>query len=397
MRFLRVFVFLIFIINSVSAQNKFPQGYFIMPIAPGQATSLSGCFGDIRTNHFHAGLDIRTGGVEGKNVYAAAEGYISRIKIQNGGYGNGLYITHPNGLTTLYAHLKVFNDTLQKYLISKQYELKTWDVDLTLEPNLYKVRQGEIVALSGNTGGSAGPHLHFEIRDAQENILDPSQFGFADLNDKALPEIQFISLKSMSADARINGKFGIFNFPVVRGKNGLYTISQKITAKGTLGLEVLTYDRASNSPFRQGVNQINLVVNHKPVFNFRLDKMAFDNKLDMNVHVNYEKMNKTGQKIHKCYIDEGNTIEAYQTNAEKGKFVIENDSNMVELRVNDAFANTIFSEFYIYKDTTSQDNSGFSTSTKAQILDNFLKIDIGDKSATSLGIAYGKRFESSSF
>jgi murein DD-endopeptidase MepM/ murein hydrolase activator NlpD len=231
MTFLKFSAFLL-VSFSVSAQQKFPQGYFIMPIAPGQISSLSGCFGDIRTNHFHAGLDVRTGGMEGKNVHAAAEGYVSRIKIQNGGYGNALYVTHPNGLTTLYAHLKVLNDTLQKYLVSQQYQQKTWEIDINLNPEQFLLKKGDIIALSGNTGGSAGPHLHFEIRDAEENVLDPSQFGFTELKDNVSPIIQQISLKCMSADARINGKFGIFNFSAVKGKDGLYRIPQKITAKG---------------------------------------------------------------------------------------------------------------------------------------------------------------------
>lgn len=377
----KLLIILIFFYYTTFGQTSFPQGYFIMPISPGQATSLSGCFGDIRINHFHAGLDIRTGGVEGKNVYAAADGYVSRIKVMNGGYGNSVYLTHPNGLTTVYAHLKVLNDTLQHFLVSKQYEQKTWEIDIFLDSTLFKFKQREILALSGNTGGSAGPHLHFEIRDQQENILDPSQFGFSDLTDNIKPIIESISLKCMSADATINGNFGIFNFPVIKGKDGLYTITEKIEAKGEIGLEILTYDKANNSPFRQGVNQINLNVNQKNVYNFRLDKMSFSNRLDMNVHVNYEKLIKKGQKIHKCYIEDGNTFDFYKTNSRKGKFSIENETNLVEIRVNDSFANASVLKFNIIKDTLTIRKTSFYTKgfdIKSRLQDQFLKIEIND-------------------
>jgi murein DD-endopeptidase MepM/ murein hydrolase activator NlpD len=363
-------------------QENFPQGYFIMPIAPGQTTSLSGCFGDIRINHFHAGLDIRTGGAEGKNVYAAASGYVSRIKIMTGGYGNALYVTHPNGYTTVYAHLKVLNDTLQNYLVKKQYEAQKWDIDISPQPNEFPVNQGEIIALSGNTGGSAGPHLHFEIRDQAENILDPSQFGFEELGDYIPPVIEFVTLKCMSTDARINGQFGAFNFAVVRGKNGLYTLPMKILAKGELALEILTYDKSHNSPFRQGINQINLNVNQKQVYNFRIDKMAFDNKLDMNVHVNYEKLIKKGQKIHKCYIETGNSLKLYKTNETNGIFKIENGDNQVDFRVNDAFSNTIALKFNIIYDSLNVSKNIIPQPgivvIKPTLIDNFLKIEIND-------------------
>lgn len=374
---------------NVFGQNKFPQGYFIMPINPGSPVSLSGAFADIRTNHFHAGLDIRTGGTEGKLVYAAAEGYVSRIKIQNGGYGNALYITHPNGYTTVYAHLKTLNDTLQKYLVQNQYDQRSFEIDVKVPIGLFTVRKGEMVALSGNTGGSAGPHLHFEIRDAEENILDPSQFGFYELRDVAPPVIEFVSLKTMGENARINGKFGIFNFPVVRQKNGLYAINQVIMAKGLIAMEIYTYDKTSNSPFRQGVNNINVRINNTEVYDFKADAFAFHNKLDMNCHVNYEKLIKKGQKVHRCYLVPGNTLSNYKTNEYNGAFEINNEFNNVDIRVFDSFKNNVGLYFNIQKEKDDfLPDAKISDLTKINILDNYLSIETPKFSSGNLPLKF---------
>lgn len=367
------FFILFGLISLVSrAQQVYPQGYFILPINPGQVTSLSGCFGDLRINHFHSGLDVRTGGVEGKRVVAAAEGYISRIRVQNGGYGNVLYIKHPNGYTTVYAHLKEFVGELAQYLTEKQYESKTWEIDLEVPKDLFNYKQGELVALSGNTGGSGGPHLHFEIRDPNENAIDPQLFGFKEIKDFTPPVIELISLKSMSADARINGKFGIFNFkPIKRGKD--YILPQAIKATGLIGVEILTYDKSANSPFRLGVHEIVLKMNEVQEYKFSLEKMAFHNKLDMNVHVNYEKMIKDNQKIHKCYVEEANSFDFYESNDNWGKLKIENANNLVKIRVSDTYGNNSNLNFTILKD-----NSSSSTETtdrvKATVMDEFLNV-----------------------
>jgi murein DD-endopeptidase MepM/ murein hydrolase activator NlpD len=365
------FAFFLFIAYNISAQSPFPKGYFIMPINPGQVTSLSGCFGDIRINHFHSGLDVRTGGQEGKRVVAAADGYVSRIRVQNGGYGNVMYITHPNGYTTVYAHLKEFNTELGKYLTQKQYEEKIWEIDLPIEPGKFEYKQGDLVAYSGNTGGSAGPHLHFEIRDEKENALDPQQFGFKEIRDITPPVIEMISLKCMSADARINGKFGIFDFKPIR-KGNTWTLPQNIKAKGTIGVEVLTYDRSGNAPFRQGVHKIDLQMNDELQYRFRLDKMAFHNKLDMNIHVNYERLIQKNQKIHKCYVEEANSFDFYESNDHWGLLKIEDPRNALKLTVSDAFGNATRLDFTINREDHIPGDPEAET---VSLFDRFLKIN----------------------
>jgi hypothetical protein len=168
---------------SVGAQSnsqiasQYPQGYFRNPL--NIPILLAGNFGEVRPNHFHSGIDIKTNGKENLPVYAAAEGYVSRIKMEKGGFGHALYISHPNGFTTLYAHLNNFAPQIQSYLKKIQYQKESWAVDLQLTPEQFPVKKGEQIAWSGNTGGSTAPHLHFEIRDSKtEHPLNPQLFGF---------------------------------------------------------------------------------------------------------------------------------------------------------------------------------------------------------------------------
>src|SRR6478672_2649293 len=158
------------------AQN-YPQDYFVPPLdIPIQ---LSGNFGELRPNHFHAGFDFKTQQREGLNVYAAADGYISRIKISNSGYGKAIYITHSNGYTTVYGHLKYAIGPIQERIIAAQYKEQAYEVELYLKPGELEVKKGDVIALSGNTGGSEGPHLHFEFRDSKtEKVINPLFFGF---------------------------------------------------------------------------------------------------------------------------------------------------------------------------------------------------------------------------
>ncbi len=162
--------------GNVTGGKQYPQDYFRNPLDI--PILLAGNFGECRAGHFHSGMDIKTQGKEGQPVHAAADGYISRIKMDKGGFGHALYITHPNGYTTLYAHLSDFAVPIQKYVRHVQYEKKRWDVDIPLSESRFPVKKGDLIALSGNTGGSTAPHLHFEIRDTKtEHPLNPQLFG----------------------------------------------------------------------------------------------------------------------------------------------------------------------------------------------------------------------------
>jgi hypothetical protein len=334
--------------------NVYDKDYFIFPISPGSQASLSGTFGDIRINHFHAGLDIRTGGREGKSVFAAASGYVSRIKVAHGGYGNALYITHDNGLTTVYGHLKEYNEVIKKYLVANQYQFQTFEIDLFLKPDELPVSKGELVAFSGNTGGSGGPHLHFEIRDKEENTLDPSMLGFNEIKDNVAPVIEFVSLKCLSADARVNGEFGSFDFDVSMSKDGEYFINQNIEVWGEVGLEIYTYDKSNTSPFRLGVKSIELKKDKSTEYKFELDKLAFHNKIDMNLHANYERMVNENNKLHKAYVEEGNSMNLYYTNDKKGRLIFrDKKAHQINVILKDTYQNSRSLNFEIRSNETN--------------------------------------------
>lgn len=174
--------------------SPYPTDYFRNPLDI--PILLAGNFGECRPGHFHSGLDIKTEGKENLPVHAAAEGYISRIKTEKGGFGHAIYITHPNGYTTLYAHLNDYAPFLQAYLREQQYARRRWDLDISFPPEKFPVEKGQQIAWSGNTGASTAPHLHFEIRDTKtEHPLNPQLFGL-EVNDHLPPvprEVVFYS------------------------------------------------------------------------------------------------------------------------------------------------------------------------------------------------------------
>ena len=155
--------FLCLFLKSFS-QEDIPQDYFESPLEI--PLILSGTFGELRSNHFHSGMDIKTHQQTGLNVLASASGYVSRIKVSHFGYGKALYVQHPNGYTSVYAHLKEFAPEIEAYIKERQYAKESYEIEVFPEADELPVKQGEVIAYSGNSGGSGGPHLHFEIRDS---------------------------------------------------------------------------------------------------------------------------------------------------------------------------------------------------------------------------------------
>src|SRR5690606_27189119 len=181
---MKYFVFTLFTLSSLIFAQEFPQD-FRNPL--GITNYLSGNFGELRGFHFHSGLDIKTNQREGYNIYAVQDGYVSRINISPRGYGHAIYITHPNGYTSVYAHLQQFKGEIEKYTREIQYAKQKFAIDITVPKNAIPVKKGDIIGLSGNSGSSGGPHLHFEIRDSEtQEVFNPFLFGF-DIPDTKAP------------------------------------------------------------------------------------------------------------------------------------------------------------------------------------------------------------------
>ena len=248
----QLFVFAILLLHfSCFGQEKYPQNYFRHPLDI--PIFLSGSFGELRSNHFHAGLDIKTQGKEGLNVFATADGYVSRIKVQQFGYGKAIYIAHPNGYTTVYGHLSKFADEIEDYVRAIQYKKENYATgNLYFKKDKFPVKKGEIIAYSGDTGGSGGPHLHYEIRDTEtEHVINPLLFGVK-VKDTQAPIFKALKVYALSSDARINQQRINFQIPIKNIDKGNY-VADRITASAVIGFGVSVFDRFNQMPNKNGV------------------------------------------------------------------------------------------------------------------------------------------------
>ncbi|MFP3834285.1 M23 family metallopeptidase [Chryseobacterium sp. SIMBA_028] len=271
-------------INSIlfQAQNNYPQNYFRNPLnIPMQ---LAANFGAVRTNHFHMGLDLRTNSQENLSVVSAADGYVSRIKVERYGFGNAVYITHPNGYTTVYAHLNKYFDKLDEYVKERQYKDEKWEQDIAFQPGQFPVTKGQLIALSGNTGGSAGPHLHFEIRDTKtEECLNPLLFGFA-IPDSVAPIISGLYWY----DRRFSTYEPAANGVAVKKVGSTYTADVVRVNSPTISFGIKAVDKA-NKGFNLGIYQAELLMDGKLIYSFSIDKVSYDDTRYLNGCIDYTK------------------------------------------------------------------------------------------------------------
>jgi len=361
------------------AQLFFPivKDYFAFPILPGQQNFLAGNFGELRNNHFHCGIDIKTQYKTGLPVHAAADGFISKVSITTKGYGNTIFLTHPNGFVTVYAHLESLEPELAKIIRAKQYEKRTAEIEVTFAPNEITFDKGDIIAYSGNTGASGGPHLHFEIRDTSNNVYNPLLFGFKEIIDNIPPIVSRLAIRTFEKESRINQEFGRKELNPNKIGN-LYSIHNKLTAWGTIGLEIGAYDRQNGTSNLNGVKKIAVYVDNKLNYNHEIDAFPFELASQMNAHIDYETAKTTGNNYQKCYVSDGNRLDIYDRTY-NGKITIK-DTLVHEIKVEmfDAQDNKTTLNFTIKGEKPSKTIQPFLPHSKGEIStvlhENTLKI-----------------------
>lgn len=328
----------------------YPQGYFRNPLdIPIQ---LAANFGEIRSNHFHMGLDIRTNSKENLPVYAAASGYISRIKIEKYGFGRAIYITHPNGYTTLYAHLNNFFPALQAFLENKQYADKSWEQDFLLQPDEFPINKNSFIAYSGNTGASQGPHLHFEIRDTETGAnYNPELFGF-EIPDAIAPVIASVYL--------YNRQYSTYSVPPQLIKK----TDTVTTGFSTVSIGISAEDKNNTSSFKYGIYGAQLWVDDELINAFTLDNISYDESRDINGAIDYSRFVQSRAGIQYLFRLPGNEIPIYSDDAGEGLIDLSDSlPHTIEIFVRDVSGNISSRSFVLQYSAALQKNYAMPANT----------------------------------
>jgi hypothetical protein len=329
--------------------KNYPKGYFRDPL--NIPISLAGNFGELRPNHYHMGLDIRTNHRENLPVFAAADGYISHVKVEPAGFGQAVYINHPNGYTTVYGHLNDFFPALAAYVKQQQYDQESWKVFIDIPADLFPVRKGDLIAYSGSTGGSEAPHVHFEIRSTAEDVnKNPMLFGMP-IKDKTAPVILRLavydrakSVYEQSPKIFLVKKSGTgFSIP-----KGIITV---FTPK--ISLAISAFDTESGTSNRNGIYEAELSDNDKVVIGFQMDNISYDKTRNVNAHIDYKTKTNGGPYLQQLFQLYGYVNSIYHQISGDGMIDVSDGSlHKIKIEVRDPLGNRSLLQFQVqYKPT----------------------------------------------
>ncbi len=303
---------------------------------------LSGTFGEFRNNHFHAGLDIRTQGREGLKVKSVQSGWVNRIRVSVSGYGKALYIEHPDGTTSVYAHLKKFGPKIESYVKEHQYQKETFQIHLFPKANELQIEAGEVIGYSGNTGGSYGPHLHFEVRESKGQLpINPMRYPL-EIKDTQRPQIQNLFLYKGIRPYK-NRK----ELPLVRKNDSVYTTSG-ISASGKINIGLRLFDRQSNSYNKNGIYSATVWLNGIEQFSYQMDRMSFDDSKYINLLIDYKEYVMNKRRIQRFIGHPSQKISFIDNQGPNGELNIEaGKSYQLLIEVKDYKNNSSYIEAYL--------------------------------------------------
>ena len=322
MRFIAILLLSLFINDLKSQSNQ----NFVMDLP----IKLSGTFGELRTNHFHSGIDIKTNRVEGLNIYSYEKGYISRIQVSTYGYGKAIYITHPDGKITVYAHLSKFSEKIQNYVKDIQYKRKKFAIKIYPKESEILIEKNEIIGYSGNTGSSSGPHLHFELRDKNNMPVNPLKYRNIEIFDTIIPSLKGVYYKELKYNnGKLEDNYSRFKkIKFVENHNGKY-LTDTIYTNGVIGFGVNSFDLMNNSNNVYGLNKIITKINDSVNFKINFDKFSFDEWTYINTYVDYAYFKRTNDKIQKLYIENINPLNLYDRSLGDGALKLNDSKNIL--------------------------------------------------------------------
>jgi hypothetical protein len=302
---------------------------------------LSGNFGELRNDHFHSGIDIKTQGVIGQPVKAIKAGYISRISVSPYGFGRAVYINHPDGTTSVYGHLDHFTSKIESAVIDSQYVKESFSVNLNFSAWEFPVKQGEVVAYSGNTGGSGGPHLHLELRNtATEKTIDPLPLFKNQIKDSRSPEIRGLLFVPQQGKGIVNGRVNKQIINIIKNKGGKSTIAKPIKAWGTIGIGIKAFDRMDGTSNSYGVKEIRLMVDDTEIYHSVMDGFFFNESRYLNSFIDWGEWKTHRSFFMKSYIDQGNKLGIYRSSTSGLVSIQESKSYRCAYILKDAYGNT---------------------------------------------------------
>mgnify|MGYP000117478573 CR=1 FL=1 len=330
-------VFLLFFSLISFGQENYPKDAFRSPLDI--PLILAGTFGELRSNHFHGGIDIKTQQRQGLPVYAIGNGTVTRIKVSLYGYGKVLYVAHPNGYTSVYGHLQKFAPEIEAYIKKIQYDKKSYEVEVFPDYGEVKVEKGKVIAYSGNTGGSSGPHLHFEIRSSvSEKPTNPLLYGL-EVRDATNPILNKIFAYPLHKNAIVNQSNSKVELNFSKQKDGTF-LADKVTAFGNIGVGFIGFDRQDMAANKNGIYQVQLLVNGETYTDYDFEKFSFSETRYINTLIDYDHYGKYRQKIQQCFLAPGNRLSIYNTLKNDGKIYIkEGLSYSIELLLKDLGGN----------------------------------------------------------